>query len=49
MTEETSHLLNNINVKTVQITLDGDRALYNRTRFDNPETNSFDRILKNIL
>ena len=48
MTEPIFHILNNINVKTVQITLDGDRTLHNRTRFENPGTNSFDVILKNI-
>ncbi|MDF0682628.1 MAG: radical SAM protein [Candidatus Nitrosocosmicus sp.] len=48
MTEQASNLLHKMKVKTVQITLDGDRTLHNRTRFENHGDKFFDVILNNI-
>lgn len=48
MTKDVSHLLKDLGVKSVQITLDGDRYLHDRTRFNNANGGSFDVILNNI-
>jgi uncharacterized protein len=48
MTKDVSHLLNELGVRTVQISLDGDRSLHNRTRYEQPGKGSFDTILENI-
>lgn len=48
MTEEVSRLLSELGVQTVQISLDGDRPLHDRTRYERPGKGSFDVILENI-
>ncbi|MCH7736765.1 MAG: SPASM domain-containing protein [Chloroflexi bacterium] len=48
MTRDVSVLLNELQVKEVQITLDGDRYLHDRTRYIRPGKGSFDVILENI-
>lgn len=41
-------LLNEIELKTFQITLDGEKEIHNKTRFMKTDRNSYDRICKNI-
>lgn len=48
LTEEVAQLLQELGVMSVQITLDGDRSLHNRTRYERPGEGSFDVILDNI-
>lgn len=48
MNKEVSDLLYRLGVQTAQISLDGDRSLHNRTRFERPGEGSFDVILENI-
>lgn len=48
MTEAASRLLAARGVQLAQITLDGDRALHDRTRFERRHEGTFDVILENI-
>jgi uncharacterized protein len=48
MTAEVAEKLERWGVRSVQISLDGDRPLHDRTRFEEPGKGSFDRILENI-
>jgi uncharacterized protein len=48
MTEEVSQRLAELGVTTVQISLDGDKHLHDRTRFERPGAGSFEKILEHI-
>jgi uncharacterized protein len=48
MTAPVSRLLAELGVTTVQISLDGDKDLHDRTRFESPGGGSFETILENI-
>lgn len=48
MSGDVSEKLERWGVRSVQISLDGDRQLHDRTRFEEPGAGSFDRILENI-
>lgn len=48
MSSDVSQTLANLGVRSVQVTLDGDRALHDRTRTEKSGQGSFDVILKNV-
>lgn len=48
ITQERISLMNNINLRSFQITFDGDKEYHNKVRFSPKLVNSFDVILNNI-